>query len=303
MRHFRLLVFTLSAASLGSGLFAQSTRTWVSGVGDDTNPCSRTAPCKTWAGAISRTAANGEIDVLDPGSFGAVSITKSITLSTDGFTGATTAPGTNGMTISNTTGQPMHVILKGLAINGITSGLSGVRVLGSSPVNLHIVDSRISGFTNGVNVSSTSTVSITIVNSRITNCVSGGSGINADATGAIAVSVALTDSEIHNCGNGLNLNGGTRAEVKNSDLSQNTTGVNVAGATSVATLEASTVAFCTTAVNVTTSGAIVRLTNDTITDSTTGLATVAGGNIISYSNNRMKTNTTNGAPTATLVQN
>ena len=61
-------------------LQAQATRTWVSGVGNDANPCSRTAPCKTFAGAISKTAAGGEIDALDPGGFGAVTITKSITI-------------------------------------------------------------------------------------------------------------------------------------------------------------------------------------------------------------------------------
>src|SRR5260221_14271951 len=67
---------------LGSSLaFAQATRTWVSGVGDDANPCSRTAPCKTFAGAISRTATGGEISVLDPGGYGAVTITKPITIS------------------------------------------------------------------------------------------------------------------------------------------------------------------------------------------------------------------------------
>src|SRR5258707_12822433 len=59
---------------------AQASRTWVSGVGDDANPCSRTAPCKTFAGAISKTALNGEINCLDPGGFGAVTITKSITI-------------------------------------------------------------------------------------------------------------------------------------------------------------------------------------------------------------------------------
>src|ERR1700720_1556194 len=59
---------------------AQATRTWVSGVGDDANPCSRTAPCMTFAGAITKTAAGGEIDALDPGGFGAVTITKSITI-------------------------------------------------------------------------------------------------------------------------------------------------------------------------------------------------------------------------------
>jgi hypothetical protein len=48
---------------------AQATRTWVSGVGDDVNPCSRTAPCKTFAGAVSKTVTAGEINCLDSGGF------------------------------------------------------------------------------------------------------------------------------------------------------------------------------------------------------------------------------------------
>src|SRR6201990_1323334 len=76
---------------------AQATRTWVSGVGDDANPCSRTAPCKTFAGAISKTAASGEIDVLDPGGFGALTITKAITIANDGV-------GTAGVLVSGTNG-------------------------------------------------------------------------------------------------------------------------------------------------------------------------------------------------------
>src|SRR4029453_5699115 len=71
-----LLLVALAVPSAASG---EAARTWVSGVGDDANPCSRTAPCKTWAGAISKTAACGEIDALDPGGFGAVTITKRIT--------------------------------------------------------------------------------------------------------------------------------------------------------------------------------------------------------------------------------
>src|SRR2546429_9920180 len=70
-------VFILALSSLAQ---AQATRTWVSGVGDDANPCSRTAPCKTFAGAISKTADGGEIDCVDPGGFGTVTITKSITI-------------------------------------------------------------------------------------------------------------------------------------------------------------------------------------------------------------------------------
>src|SRR5437868_12734941 len=84
MSKFRFTLKTLAIATfifaVASLAQAQATRTWVSGVGDDTNPCSRTAPCKTWAGAFSKTAANGEIDALDPGGLGQVSINKSITI-------------------------------------------------------------------------------------------------------------------------------------------------------------------------------------------------------------------------------
>src|SRR5436853_5978566 len=81
---FAVFVVLLACSTLAQ---AQATRTWVSGVGDDANPCSRTAPCKTFAGAISKTAAGGEISVLDPGGFGAVTITKSITINGDGTLG------------------------------------------------------------------------------------------------------------------------------------------------------------------------------------------------------------------------
>ena len=83
-----------------SSMYAQATRTWVSGVGDDANPCSRTAPCKTFAGAISKTAPAGEIDVLDPGGFGAVTITKSISIEADGVIAGVLVSGTNGIVIN-----------------------------------------------------------------------------------------------------------------------------------------------------------------------------------------------------------
>ena len=76
-------IWVVTMLLVASSASAQATRTWVSGVGDDANPCSRTAPCKTFAGAISKTAADGEINVLDPGAFGAVTITKSIRIISD----------------------------------------------------------------------------------------------------------------------------------------------------------------------------------------------------------------------------
>src|SRR3954451_22076731 len=95
-RFVRFVLSLVILAALGTPLaHAQATRTWVSGVGDDANPCSRTAPCKTFAGAISKTAPAGEINVLDPGGFGGVTITKSITISSEGFEAGVLVSGTN----------------------------------------------------------------------------------------------------------------------------------------------------------------------------------------------------------------
>src|SRR5205823_14903628 len=110
MNKFR---FTLKIAAIATFLFAfasfaqaQATRTWVSGVGDDANPCSRTAPCKTFAGAISKTADCGEIDALDPGGFGAVTITKSITIDGGGGQVASVlVAGTNGIVVAAAVGD------------------------------------------------------------------------------------------------------------------------------------------------------------------------------------------------------
>src|SRR5947209_5706519 len=96
---------------------AQATRTWVSGVGDDANPCSRTAPCKTFAGAISKTAAGGEINVLDPGGFGAVTITKSITIRSDHVEAGVLVSGTNAIIVS--AGPNDRIVLEGLDIEGL----------------------------------------------------------------------------------------------------------------------------------------------------------------------------------------
>src|SRR5437899_3309371 len=131
MRNMIGISATMLALCLLSGTAqAQATRTWVSGVGDDANPCSRTAPCKTFAGAISKTAAGGEIDALDPAGYGAVTITKSITIDGGGGQVASVlVTGTNGIVVQ--AGPTDVVTLRNLRINGIkgtpSGGLNGVR--------------------------------------------------------------------------------------------------------------------------------------------------------------------------------
>jgi hypothetical protein len=162
-------------AVLASCLYAApshaQTRTWVSGVGDDLNPCSRTAPCKTFAGAISKTAALGEINCLDPGGFGGVTINKSISIICDTGTAGVLVSGTNGITV-NVPNATDKVELQGLDIEGLGSGLNGVQIIGSGKVFIRNV--RINNFTgNGVNQVGTANSTVTIVDSFITNNAGG----------------------------------------------------------------------------------------------------------------------------------
>src|SRR3954449_7942308 len=142
------LVLSLAVLALPATASAQATRTWVSGVGDDANPCSRTAPCKTFAGAISKTAAGGEINVLDPGGFGGVTITKSITISSEGFEAGVLVSGTNAIIINALSTDV--VVLRGLDIEGLGTGLDGIKVLGTLAA-LHVEKCTINAFrgTNG----------------------------------------------------------------------------------------------------------------------------------------------------------
>lgn len=152
---------------------AQATRTWVSGVGDDVNPCSRTAPCKTFAGAISKTATGGEISVLDPGGFGALTITKAITINGDGTLASVLSSLTHGITINITTNLTTDkVVIRNVSINGGGNGISGVRFLDGQEVILDNV--TISGVTDaGVNVTQSQSCSVFLRNVRISKALVG----------------------------------------------------------------------------------------------------------------------------------
>src|SRR5215831_5004087 len=120
---------------------AQATRTWVSGVGDDANPCSRTAPCKTWAGAISKTASGGIIDALDPGGFGTVTITKPITIEGTGTLASILASGVQGIIVNITSGSNRDVVLRDLLINGagVSLGTNGINFIAGDSLTLEHV--------------------------------------------------------------------------------------------------------------------------------------------------------------------
>jgi hypothetical protein len=199
------VLFVLWAGALPA--YAQATRTWVSGVGDDANPCSRTAPCKTFAGAISKTAAGGEINALDPGGYGAVTITKSITIDGSGTFAGVLVSGTNAINIPT---AGVAVTLRNLTIDGLSTGLNGVNVTAAVAVNID--NCRIFGFTQ--------------------------SAVNATASGSI---VWVHDSDLRFSSVGVDVHAGATVFLDRVRVEQSYTGVRAAGTNAIVYLNNSTI--------------------------------------------------------------
>jgi hypothetical protein len=306
----------VAAAGLGLGFSAtpasaQATRTWVSGVGDDANPCSRTAPCKTFAGAISKTAAGGEINCLDPAGFGAVTLTKSITIDCTGTLGGILASSTTGVIVN---GAGAIVVLRGLEINGgppNLPGVNGIRFLQGA--SLTVEDSTIYNFLgaapngNGIIVNPTSgALRLFVTNTYINN--NNNSGIEVVPAGTASVRVVLQDVRaMHNVGAGVRFNSsgtstpaGVQGSIDGSNLSSNGQGFlaisSGATANSLVMLTNSSVNNNTT-FGIQTSGAAARarVGNTNITLNGTGVNAINTADVQTYGNNRLNGNTVDGA--------
>src|SRR6266545_1554879 len=217
MNKFRFTIKVLAIAifmfAFASMAQAQATRTWVSGVGDDANPCSRTAPCKTFAGAISKTAVDGEIDALDPGGFGAVTITKSITIDGCCMTSILGA-GTTAININITSGTDSKktVRLRNISINGASSGIHGINFIAG--LKLYVENCQIYGFqssasSRGIKANVGASAQLYVKDSNIEN---NASGIDVSASSGVIVAVmdnvrmgGMTDGLIMGTGSGGSL--------------------------------------------------------------------------------------------------
>lgn len=221
------LVLALSEAS-----YAQATRTWVSGVGNDANPCSRTAPCKTFAGAFSKTAAHGEINVLDPGGYGAVTITKSMTILSESVDAGIVVGGTNAIIVA--AGATDVVELTGLNINGLvgtaTPGLIGVKIISGGTV--HIRKSLIHEF----GVAGNAAIAVLPTSGNVNLFVSDVTmaqnvqGVVGGPTGGATTTIVLDRVNITNtAGPAVRANGGATIRVNNSTLTGNNKGLQQGG--------------------------------------------------------------------------
>jgi hypothetical protein len=299
---------------LSSPVYAQATRTWVSGVGDDVNPCSRTAPCKTFAGAMSKTAANGEINCLDAGGFGALTITKGMSIICDAVEAGVLVAGTNGFVVS--AGANDVVVLRGLDIEGTGSGLDGVKF--NTGAVLRIEKCNIRGFLgapgNGIHFAPTGTSQLVVLDSVIADNNKGANsaGILIQPTGSGVASGILDGVALLNNGNGVILDGtltsasGLFMVMRNSNASGNAgTGIKVVTVTGKA--NASLAVSHTAATNNNTGisstgpGSQVTIAYANVSANITGMTFTAPARIQSYQTNQLLGNiTTDGSPSGNL---
>jgi len=264
---------------------AQATRTWVSGVGDDANPCSRTAPCKTFAGAISKTAASGEIDCLDPGGFGAVTITKSITIDCGTFPGGILASLTNGVVVN--AGATDRVVLRNLVIQGVGNGINGVRWLAGKELVLDRV--VIQGFTVlGLDVSKNALGALDVRDSYFTQMPA---AIKLTTTAGNLVA-SIDRVRIDNLtGNGIEAaSANVFTNVSNSVITlPGASGSGVIASANGATMNVDSTMFENNNIgaNASVSGASLRLSNNSFYDCGLAVNVAAGGNFLSGNNNKV----------------
>ena len=301
--------FTIKVLAIATFMFAtvsiaqaQASRTWVSGVGDDANPCSRTAPCKTWAGAISKTAACGEIDALDPGGFGAVTITKSITLDGTGTFASILASLTTGIIINAASTDV--VTIRGISINGFCNGIRGMNILQAKTVNIEdCVIFRFNG--DGITVNETSDMNLHITNTVIRDNT--GDGINATTSSpTLRIRATLDHVRLSGNNNGLHARSGASFTARNSVFANNTTnGVFCDAAGSVfAGISVSESQITNNGANGVRAGNAgnlggsgVQLFQNQIENNTgNGVLVSTGGVVNTFTNNVILANGTNGCP-------
>jgi hypothetical protein len=300
-----IAIGAVAMCTLGTpALRAQASRTWVSGVGDDANPCSRTAPCKTFAGAISKTAAAGEINIIDPAGYGGVTITKSITINGGGSFASILVSGTNGVIVN--VGASDVVTIRNVSINGLGTGLSGIKMLGSGSLFVENVD--IHQFTDkGIDFQPTGAAQLFVTNAAIRNT---GGGILVKPAAGISTTAQVRDSILEQNVYGIRAEDRSSVSIERSTAAGNLNNGFLAISASQAvqmTIDSSIASNnrnpSSSSSGIHSNGALsaIRISNVVVTNNDIGL-TLAGGSVASWGNNKIAGNNLNGAPNSSLSQ-
>jgi hypothetical protein len=290
--------------ALGAAANAQATRTWVSSVGNDADPCSRTAPCKTFAGAISKTIAGGIINVIDNGAYGVLTITKAITVQSEDTFAGVLSSGTTGFII--TAGASDSVILRGLSIDGQGTGIDGIRF--NSGLSLTVENCEINRVTQkGIKFIPSGASQLYVKNTVIrNNNFASGAGILIQPGAAGSAQVVLDHVQIERNAVGIEADDRSKVSIRDSEVSRNS-GDGIRAVSTVGGANNSVINVVSTLVTFNTGsgveadgvGAVLRIADTSIfNNGGTGISPVNGGVVNSFGNNNNAGNTPDGAPTA-----
>jgi hypothetical protein len=295
----------VAAALLACGLFAAPAqagpnRTWVSGTGTDGGTCAITAPCKTFAFALTQTAAGGEIDVLSPGGFGAVTINHAISIINDGV-GVAAIGVSSGNAITITAGATDSVHLRGLTLTGLGAGLNGIQF--NSGGNLAIENCVIRNFANaGLNITPSTSSSFSVSNTIASN--NSALGISVQPTGSAVVSGVLSNVTANNNNTGILVAGigfSLNVTVAGSGASNNSSIGMAANTAGTALLLSNVVASNNNTGIAASTSSTVRVGQSVVTGNVTGVFTTGGGVLDSYGDNDINGNTTDNTAVLTLI--
>jgi len=303
---FRITLSLIVGVLIALGLcaapaHAQFARTFVSSVGNDANDCNRLTPCRTFQRAHDNTLANGEVTVLDPGGYGAVTISKTISIINDGVgeAGALVSGGANGITVA--AGAADAVSLRGLTIKGIGFG-GGNGIVFNSGKSLTVENCAIRNLSVGSapsagvgilfqpSTSSTLAVSNTFVADNI-------GGVAVQPTAAANANATLSRTEMHNNSlvgfgvTGFNTTGTVAATVADSVAARNGNGfLAVSGGTTGLMVVRSVAANNDFGLQALGASATLRVGDSIVTGNTTGWVVAQGGTVQSYGNNAVNGN-------------
>jgi hypothetical protein len=301
-----MLVFSMAASQAA---FCQSTRTWVSVNGNDANACDRATPCRTLAGALAKTSAGGEVDVLDSGDFGSVTLNKTVSVIAPGVIGGIQAGSGTAITIN--AGPTDRVVLRGLTIDGIGQGVTGVSFVAGGA--LHIENCTINNFSSyGVLFSPTSNGSLFITDGVVRNNGAAGSGggvlVKPSGSGSVKAVLSGVTVEDNNFGvraEGTSSTGSVNVSVQGGSVSGN---VN-SGTISVAQVGVAVTQMLVSGTTISNNGtgvradgavATLRFGNTDISGNGTGMSTSNGGQLLSYATNHVDGNTVDGLNPPTI---
>ena len=294
-----------------SAASAQATRTWVSGTGDDANPCSRTAPCKTFAGAISKTAAAGEINCIDAGGYGALTITKSIAVKCDNTEAGVLVSGTNGFVVSAASTDV--IFISGLDFEGLgptALSLNGIKILTAAVVTVQNCVIRGFGSTNGtdgngISMANSGTTKLFVRDTIMADNALAGLEVKpasgATAQVGVTTSAALTNAtgmRANDSGNATTINMTVDDSVAHGNVGAGINSTGGAGTTQI-TLLHDTITNNGTGIVSNNGASTVRFGYSTVSGN--GIATSGTGTINSYGNNQINANGTDTTPPTILL--